>query len=565
MNINRSERNRVFFLFIIFCLWVLFLGATLLKTQVLDYSQHVKKVQSQSNRIFTLHPKRGTIYDGSGEILAISVKAKSAFLSNKNKIESRRLFNRVLRSKIRFTGKEKKEIRDRIQKEDKFIWLKRKLSDWEYKKLQQIKSTTKGKSTVDFVEEYKRIYPQKTTAAHILGGVGIDEQGLYGIEYSLDSTIRGKGCKVKAEKDARQKVFSFQYLDEPVAGRDIYLTIDLSVQFFVEKALKATVEKHKAKSGSVIVMDARDGAILAMANYPNFNPADVKYISPKRIKNNAVSFIYHPGSTFKVVLASTALEKNICSPQQKFYCCRGVYQVKDRKVYDDHPYDRLSFEDIIIYSSNIGAAKIGEKLGKKRFYTGIKNFRFGTQTGLRLPGEEKGIFNPLSQWSGVSAAFLAHGYEISVTPVQMLRAFNVIAAAGYLIQPYIVKKIKGVVLKPPEKEKILSPGTVLRMKAIMRQVVEKGTGKSARIEGIPIAAKTGTTKRINREKMYVSSFGGFFPARNPRITMFVVIDDPRDQYYGGDVAAPLFKSIAEKLMIYLEIFPELDKKREIRL
>jgi cell division protein FtsI (penicillin-binding protein 3) len=237
-------------------------------------------------------------------------------------------------------------------------------------------------------------------------------------------------------------------------------------------------------------------------------------------------------------------------------------------VTDDRPYDRLTFEEIVIYSSNIGAVKIGERVGRTRYYQGIRNFGFGTRTGLRLPGEERGIVNPLNKWSGVSLAFLSYGYEIAVTPIQMTRAFNVIACKGYLIQPYIVKEIAGVMLRRAKKQKILSSGTVLRMRSIMEEVVRRGTGKTIRIEGIPIAGKTGTTKKIRRNSRtvkYVSSFGGFFPAQHPRVTMFVVVDEPKGQYYGADVAAPLFKSIAKRLLIYLRIFPELDKTNEIKL
>lgn len=555
-------------IFIFFCLWVLLIGASLVKIQVFEYGKNVSKVRAQSNRIFTPHSKRGTIYDSCGEVLAISVKAKSAFLSNKDKGDSLRIFNRILRQNIHLTWNDKQNIKKRIKQGDKFIWIKRKLSDTEYQKLKKIASLEGMQSDMDFIEEYKRIYPQNATACHILGGVGIDEQGLGGLEYSLNDTIRGKDCKVKVVQDARRKAFKLQYLEKPRDGKDIYLTIDSSIQFFVEKELETTVKAHHAKSGTVIVMDSRDGAILAMASYPSFNPIDLKYTPPEVIKNKAIAFLYHPGSTFKIILAATALEQNLCSPQQSFFCYNGVYKVKDQVVTDEKPYDHLTFEEIIIYSSNIGAARIGERLGRKKFYEGIKEFGFGTQTDLRLPAEERGIVNPLNKWSGVSLEFLAYGYEIAVTPIQMTRAFNVIANDGYMIQPYIVKAIDGVVLKRTAPQKILSPGTVVRMKAIMEEVVKRGTGKTTRIEGIPIAGKTGTTKKISKNKSimhYISSFGGFFPAKRPRVTMFIVIDEPKGQFYGSDVAAPLFKSIAERLLIYLKIFPELDKTNEIKL
>ena len=568
MTINGGERKRVFLVFIIFGLWVLVVGGSLVKIQVLDYGKNLTKVRSQSSRTFTLESKRGTIYDSSGEVLAISVKAKSAFLGNKDKTDSLRLLNRIVKYPTIMNWEKKQEIKKRIADGDKFIWIKRKLSDQEYDALKKIKDANDTQSDLDFIDEYKRIYPQETTACHILGGVGIDEQGLWGIEQSLNSTLQGKNCEVKAVQDARRRAFKLQYLTKPVDGKDIYLTIDSSIQFFVEKELEDTVNQFQAKNGSVIVMDSRDGEILAMAVYPNFNPAQVAATPPDVIKNKAISFLYHPGSTFKIIVAATALEKNLCSPQHKFNCYNGVYRLKGREITDDHPHDQLSFEEIVIYSSNIGAAKIGERLGKQRLYDGIKRFDFGERSDIPLPGEERGIFNPLNKWSGVSLAYLSHGYEIAVTPLQMARAFNVIASGGELIQPSILKAINGVVIKQPESQKILSPGTVLRMRAIMEEVVNQGTGKTTRIEGIPIAGKTGTTKKISRNKgslRYVSSFGGFFPAKNPRVTIFVVINEPKGQFYGADVAAPLFKSIAERLLMYLKIFPELDKKNEIKL
>lgn len=571
MNINSGERNRVFFIFIIFFLWVLFVSASLVKIQVFDYNKNIDKVRAQTNRIFTMHPKRGTIYDRSGEVLAISIKAKSAFLSNKEKKDSLKLFKRISRlgHKVFLGKKAKKKIRERIEREDKFIWIKRKLSDREYRLLEKISSQNKTASSLDFLEEYKRVYPQGTTACHVLGGVGIDEQGLYGIEYGIDAIIRGKDGQAKVVLDARRKIFKLQYLVEPAAGKDVHLTIDAAVQFFVERELEKTIKTHKAKGGAVIVINVPDGAVLAAASYPNYNPgkiSNIKEASQNQKKNRAISFLYHPGSTFKIVMAATALESNICLPRQEFDCHNGVYHVKDQVITDVHPYKRLTFEKIIIYSSNIGAAKIGERLGKKRLYKGIKKFGFGTRAGIPLTGEERGIFNPLKKWTGVSAAFHSYGYEIAVTPLQMIRAFNVIASGGYLIEPYILKKIDGVFLKRPKKQKVLSPHTTRRMVEIMMEVVNRGTGKTTRIKGINIAGKTGTTKKMRKDKdKYVSSFGGFFPAEKPRIVMFVVVDEPAGQYYGGDVAAPLFKTIAKKLLIYLNIIPGLDKKNEIRL
>lgn len=564
MKINNSERRRVFAVFLIFACWVVFILFSLVRIQVFNYSKNVARVRAQSNRMFEVHPKRGTIFDSKGDILAISIKAKSAFLGSKNESHSLALLKSI-RRKIKLTYKEYKKIEKRIRTGDHFIWIKRKLTDKEYKSLLAIKKSNKSQSHLDFIEEYKRVYPQGATACHILGGVGVDEQGLYGVEYSLDSVIRGQGGKARVMQDARRKAFNLEYLTRPAPGKDIYLTIDSSIQFFVEKELQKVVDNFKARGGAVIVTDARDGAVLAMASYPDYRPDRIKYASIDVLRNRGIAYNYHPGSTFKIVLASIALEKNVCSPLREFNCHNGVYKVRKETIYDVHPYSRLTFEGIIIKSSNIGAAKIGERVGRNRLYEGIRTFGFGRRIGLELPAEENGILHPVKTWSGVSVPYLSHGYEIAVTPIQMTRAFNVLASGGFLMKPYVIKKIDGVFLKQPSRERILSASTVHRMRNIMQEVVNTGTGTKSRIDGIKIAGKTGTTKKIGKSKKYVSSFGGFFPADNPRVTMFVVIEEPKGLYYGGDVAAPLFKSIAERLLIYLRVFPELDKRNEIRI
>ncbi|MDQ1354911.1 MAG: hypothetical protein QG657_5220 [Acidobacteriota bacterium] len=564
MKINSSEHKRVFFLFIGLFLWILFICASLVKIQVIDYSKNVAKVQAQSNFIFPINAKRGTIYDSKGQVLAISVKAKSAFLNSKEVAQSLSLFKDI-KQKIVLTAEERKNIEDRIRRSEKFIWIKRKLPPEEYESLKKIKDSNKSNSNLDFVEEYKRVYPQDTIACHVLGGVGLDEQGLYGLEYELDDTMRGTPGKARVMRDARRKAFKLSYLNEPLPGRDVYLTIDSSIQFFVERELQKTVEQYEARGGTVIVMDSRDGAILTMASYPAFSPGEVKNIPSLMVKNSAVSFIYHPGSTFKVVLASIALEENVCSPQNEFNCYNGVYKIMDRQITDVHPFSRLSFENIIIQSSNIGAAKIAERLGKTKYYNGIKKFGFGDRTGVGLPGEERGLFKPVKQWTGVSLQFIAGGYEIAVTPLQMARAFNVIASGGYLTEPYVLKEVDGMFVKPNPAVKILGPATTQGMTGIMTEVVNTGTAKKTQIAGIDIAGKTGTTKIIGKDRKYISSFGGFFPAENSRVTVFVVIDEPKGDYYGGDVAAPLFKAITEKLLLYFKIYPGLDKKNEIKI
>lgn len=563
MKINYLGRKRFFFLSIIFFVWIFFIAFKLFKLQVIDFNTYMAKVKAQINRIEDLHSKRGTITDRNGEILAISLQSKSVFLSSKDKGISLAVFRDFCRL-LTLDNSQKIKVNKRIRRGEKFIWLKRKLTDEEYQKILPLALNKQTAGTIDFLDEYRRVYPQKKIASHILGGVGMDEQALGGIETSLDSEIRGRGGKIKMLIDARKKIFQFKYLEQPVAGKDIHLSIDAALQFLVERELAATVEKYQAAGGAVIVLNSADAQILAMASYPDYFPQVIWRAPAQALKNKAISFLYDPGSTFKIVLAAAALENQVCAPGEMFNCYNGVYMIKDRRITDVHPFDRLSFEDIFIQSSNVGAARIGQRLGGEKFFQTIQTFGFGRRTGIMLPAEENGILNPLAKWSGVSLAFLSHGYEISVTPLQMAMAFNVLASGGYWLQPQILLNTAS----QGQGRKILSLHSQQSLTAILTAVVDRGTGKKAGIQGIAIAGKTGTARKVKAGKYasyYVSSFGGFFPAGNPQVTVFVMIDEPQGMYYGGDVAAPLFKSIAAKIMLYLKLFPDKPDQKEIYL
>ncbi|HSQ35706.1 MAG TPA: penicillin-binding protein 2, partial [Candidatus Binatia bacterium] len=466
--------------------------------------------------------------------------------------------------RIALDNSQKINVNKRIRRGEKFIWLKRKLTEEEYQRLQPLVLNKPTAGTIDFIDEYRRVYPQKKIAAHILGGVGMDEQALGGIETSLDAEIKGRGGRLKVLIDARKKIFQFKYLEQPVAGKDIHLSIDAALQFLVERELAETVEKYRAAGGAVIVMNSLDGQILAMASCPDYLPQEIWRAPAQALKNKATSFLYDPGSTFKIVLAVAALENRVCSRGEMFDCGNGVYAIRDRTITDVHPFARLSFEDIFIQSSNIGAVRIGQRLGGEKYFQAIREFGFGRRTGIRLPAEENGILNPLAKWSGVSLAYLAHGYEISVTPLQMAVAFNALASGGYWRQPQILLNDD----PPGPERKILSFLSQEPLTEILTAAVEKGTGKKAAIQGIAIAGKTGTAHKVKSGKYassYVSSFGGFFPAANPQVTVFVMIDEPQGMHYGGDVAAPLFRSVATRIMLYLKLFPDRPDQEGIRI
>ena len=563
MNANRQEKRRFFALSIVFFIWIFAISFKLFDMQVLDYTTYMAKVKAQTHRVEELHSKRGTITDRHGEILAISLRSKSAFISNKDSALSLAAF-REFCLRLPLAGAQKVNVAKRIRRGEKFIWLKRKLTDEEYLKVKSLAKDGATSGAIDFLDEYRRVYPQRQLAAHVLGGVGIDEQALGGIETSLDSEIKGRGGKLKVLIDARKRIFQFKYLEQPVPGRDIHLSIDAPLQFFVERELAAAVERYRAAGGAVIVMDSRSGQVLAMASNPGYDPETIWNTPLPVLKNKALSFLYDPGSTFKVVLAASALENRACGRQETFDCHNGVYAVRDRQIIDVHPYARLSFDDIIVQSSNIGAAQVGLRLGGEKYFQTIGSFGFGRRTGIRLPAEESGIVNPPQKWSGVSLAFLSFGYEIAVTPLQMAAAFNVPASGGFFIRPQILRA--GV--PEGQRERVLSAGSSEQLAEIMTAVVSRGTGRKAGIDGLEIAGKTGTAHKIKMGRYagsYVSSFGGFFPARDPSVTMFVVIDEPEGLYFGGDVAAPVFKAIAEKIMLYLGIFPELPAQNEIHL
>jgi cell division protein FtsI/penicillin-binding protein 2 len=563
MNSNRQGKKRFFVLSIFFFIWIFLIAFKLFDMQVLDYTTYMAKVKAQTNRVEELHSKRGTVTDRNGEILAISLQSKSAFLSNKDDALSLAVFKRFC-DLLPVSRSQKMNISKRIRRGEKFIWIKRKLTDEEYQKVRPLALRRESAGAIDFVDEYRRVYPQKRIASHVLGGVGIDEQALGGIETSLDSEIKGRGGKLKVLIDARKRIFQFKYLEPPVTGRDIHLSIDSTLQFFVERELAAAVEEYRAAGGAVIVMDSRNGQVLAMASNPDYCPESIWDTPLPVLKNKAISFLYDPGSTFKIVLAASALENRACGRLEMFNCFNGSYLVRDRQITDIHPYEQLSFEDIIIHSSNIGAARIGQRLGGEKYYRTIENFGFGRRSGILLPAEENGIVNPPQKWSGVSLAFLSFGYEIAVTPLQMAVAFNVLASGGFLTRPQILRDDAFAA----DRTRVLAALDQQQLTQILIAAVNRGTGKKAGIEGLEIAGKTGTAHKIETGKYaknYVSSFGGFFPAHDPLVTIFVIIDEPQGLHFGGDVAAPVFKAIAEKIMLYLRLFPDLPAQNEIDL
>jgi cell division protein FtsI (penicillin-binding protein 3) len=394
----------------------------------------------------------------------------------------------------------------------------------------------------------------------VIGRVNIDNKGQSGIEITYDSILGGKKGKRLNLIDAKKRQYRYEILKNPQPGKDLYLTIDETIQYYASRELKNAVLKARAKWGTIIVSNPESGEILAMANYPDFNlnhpPSQLSLTD--RIK--AIHPGFDPGSTFKIILASAALESKKVSLNDKFDCSKGFRWISGKTIRDHHRYGILTFPEVIIHSSNVGATLISDKVGEKTFYNMIKAYGFGSKTGIDLWAEEKGTFHPLDKWETISPASLSIGYEISVTAIQMLQAVNVLANRGVIIPFRIAKNIpKKFESNPSEHKRVLSSQTATILTDILTKAATEGTGKEANITGYTVAGKTGTAQKLNLKTGRYSSnshtalFVGFVPAAKPVISMIVVIDDPQGKYYGGEIAAPVFREVGAYTLQYLQV------------
>ena len=447
-----------------------------------------------------------------------------------------------------------------------FEWVQRKISS---KEAEQIKALQLP--GIFFLKENRRFYPNSQLAAHLIGFVGLDSKGLEGIEFQYDALLNGKNRVWAAARDALGREIAMGKLpfEKEDHYRNIVLTIDKPIQHITEAELDRGVEKWGAKGGMAIAMDPLTGKILAMASYPTFNPNQFIQSRSKSWRNGAVSDVFEPGSLFKVFLAAAALEEHVVRPSDSFHCENGSYTVYDRTIHDTSKHGWLTFQQIIKFSSNIGASKVGEKMGKERFYRYISAFGFGEKTGINLPGEGKGILRHPRYWPPVALDTISFGQGISVTGIQLVTALSAIANGGFLMKPYVVEKItneKGEVVQsfqPETIRKVVSGETAKKVTMLLKATTEKGgTGEGAVPAGYEVAGKTGTAQKVDSllggysENRYISGFMGFAPAEAPKIALLVVIDEPQGGNYGGVVAAPIFKAIMEKVLPYLQVVPK---------
>lgn len=552
---GRYQKNfRLYLLAGILLFWSLVICTRLVYLQVFRYGAFEERAQRQQQRTAEVAPKRGIIYDRAGRELAMSMSVESVFAVP---TEVPDLAGTVsLLSRI--TRDDPRELLAKCKGARTFCWLARKADSETAERIRALH--LKG---IYFQKESKRFYPKRELAAQVLGYVGMDDEGLSGIEREYNDELRGRPGRMLISIDARKKWFG-SVEKQPDPGQNVVLTIDEKIQYIAERELEAAMAQTRAEAGTVVVQNPRTGEILALANRPNFNPNISRQIKPERLKNHAVSDIYEPGSTFKLVTIAAALEERLTRPDELFDCQNGSIVINGLRIRDHKAFGVLPVWGILAHSSDVGAIKIALRLGEERFYKYIRAFGFGQQTGIELPGETRGLAKPVGQWSKVSIGAISMGQEIGITPLQLAALTSTIANDGVRVAPRIVattaqpqRTPQTVVFRAVEERRVISTLTAARMKQMMQRVVLEGTGRKAILEGYSSAGKTGTAQKIDpatgtySHTKYVASFAGFAPINNPAITVAVILDSPVGLHEGGQVAAPVFQRVAQQVLEYL--------------
>ena len=528
--------------------------------QVLKHEEYSRLAESQHAKTIPLKPKRGPILDRSGLVLAVSSKAESLYALTSRVDDPEQLAQRL----APILGEPARDIARRLDSAKRFVYLKRRLPPEVAQAVRDLKEPALG-----FVEESLRLYPNRELAAQLVGFEGMDGRGLAGIEQSWDAHLAGTEGKALVERDAlgREVTGAPKVLKPSTPGQGVMLTIDATLQYLAEKEIEAAWRRTRSKAAMAIAMDPRTGEILALAIRPTFNPNSFATATDDDRRARAVSDPFEPGSTFKAVLAAAALEEGVVRPEDRVYGEQGVITIANRAIHDWKRYGWLSFREVLQYSSNVGAIKVGLALGRDRYYRHIQAFGFGSLTGVGLPGESRGQLRAPQRWSGLSLASMSIGQEISVTALQILTAFAAIANDGRLMQPHVVHAVldasgREVRRVPPQAvRQVVSPETAATLRQILTAVVDRGTGHRAAIPGYAVAGKTGTAQkldpvtRVYSRKPGVLSFAGFVPAEDPRLAMLVMLDEPKTATWGSEAAAPLFAAVAAPVLRHLGIPP----------
>jgi cell division protein FtsI (penicillin-binding protein 3) len=558
------SRRRLLQLFAFLAAWGVVVAGRLVQVQILRHDDYVARAQRQQERTLALSPVRGSILDVRHRVLAESVAAESVYADPQAIVDARATARAL--AAIPAVHMSAREIEAKLSGGGAFAWVVRQLPVEAAAEIKRLKLPG-----IYMLEDHRRSYPRGTLAANVIGYAGVDGEGLAGVEHSLDSTVRGRAGRVTLLRDARRGSYLVggDGANRAIDGNDVVLTIDSVVQFIAERALATAVTEQRALGGSAIVMDPSTGAILAMASLPTFDPNRFRDFATIAWRNRNVQDIYEPGSTFKIITASAGLEEGVVTPSQILDCGNGSIQIANVEIHEHggNRYGLLTFEDVMVHSSNVGAVRVGLALGQDRFYRYIRKFGFGERTGVELPGETPGVLRRTERWSEVSNASLSFGQEVGVTPLQLLTAVATVANGGLRVAPHIVDRIVdssgNVIARPPRAEgtRVISERTAAILNEILKAVVSRGTGRLAALTEHVVAGKTGTAQKYFRggysDDRVVASFAGYVPADRPRLAILVVVDEPKLSQYGGTVAAPVFKEIAESSLRYLGVPPTI--------
>src|SRR5579872_5611797 len=550
------KNSRLFLLAGVLFLWCIAICVRLVFLQVFPYTTLFRSAGHQQQRDIPLAAKRGVIYDRAGRELAMSVMVDSAFAVPTEVKDLPTAVSLI----TRITGDDYNVVLADCRAHKTFCWVARKADDQTIERISSLKL-----QGIHFQKEPKRFYPARDLAAQVLGSVGMEDSGQSGIEHEFDDQLHGRPGKMFISVDAHKKWFS-DVETQPDPGDNLVLTIDKNIQYIAEKELEQAIHDTQAIAGTVIVENPHTGEILALANRPTFNPNLRKQITPGALTNRAVSYVYEPGSTFKLVTISAALEEKITNPNEVFDCQMGSIVYNGMRIRDSKPHGILPVWGVLAESSDVGSIKIALRLGEDRFYKYIRAYGFGQQTGIELPAETRGLTKPPSRWSKVSIAAISMGQEIGISPIQLAGLVSTFANDGIWVAPRIVAGTvqprgtpQTVAFHPGAAHRVISPYTAAEMRAMMQKVVLEGTGRKAILEGYSSAGKTGTAQKVDpatgaySKTKYIGSFAGFAPVNNPQIVVAVILDSAVGLHQGGQVSAPVFTRITQQVLEYLHV------------
>jgi cell division protein FtsI (penicillin-binding protein 3) len=576
---------RFWLICLFFAVWACVIAGRLFWLQVVRHNEFVERAEKQQQRTFEVAPRRGVLYDRNLRELAMTVQVDSIY-AVPTEIDNKPVAAHALAAIVHTDPEDaqtaEEQIATRLNKGNSFAWVARRVTSDVAARVRAL--NMKG---IYFQKEFQRFYPDNEIAAQVLGYVGVDDNGLGGLEQKFEAQLHGVPGRMYTALDARRRVRGSSERD-PAPGQSLELTIDENIQFLAERALDHVMENSHADNGTVVVQDVHTGQILALAIRPTFNPNQFRRTTSALLRNHAVSDVYEPGSVFKLIAYSAALEQRVATPDSIVDCQGGAMTLAGRVIHDDKGdhFGRITVHEALEHSSDVGAIKMALLVGQDRYYQYVRDFGFGQRSGVELPGETRGLLRPVNKWGPSSIGSIAMGQEVGVTPLQLVSMVSTIANGGVYLPPHVLMPVQadqgknqpGSALKampfkpggdlpnplPSGAHRVLSTITAAQMRKMMEGVVLYGTGKQAQLNGYSSGGKTGTAQKIDpathlySKTMHVASFAGIAPVNNPVIAVAVIMDNPKGNYYGASVSAPVFAEVAQQTLEYLGVAHDID-------